>query len=89
MRKLRSHYSNFFHTLAGDTGWTTITDGRGTSTFTGSATYGFWFHWFMTGCHHQMGDTWMLDKAVTLEEVLHCFVVLEEEWQVGAGDMGK
>jgi hypothetical protein len=27
MRKLRSHYSNYFHTLPGGTGWTTIADG--------------------------------------------------------------
>ena len=32
-RKLWSHYMNYFHTLPGGTGWTTIADGRGTSTF--------------------------------------------------------
>lgn len=89
MRKLRSHYSNFFHTLPGGTGWTTIADGRGTSTFTGSVTYSFWFRRFMTGCHRRMGDTWMPDKVVTLEEVLHCFIVLAEEWDRYDGDSGK
>jgi hypothetical protein len=35
-----------------------------------------------------MGDTWMPDKVVTLEEVLHCFIVLEEEWEARKGDLG-
>ena len=69
MRKLRSHYSNFHHTLPGGTGWTTIADGKGTATFTGSPTYSFWFRRFMTGCHRRMGDTWIPDRAITLEEV--------------------
>jgi hypothetical protein len=52
MRKLRAHYSNYFHTRpTRGTGWTTIADGRGPSTFTGSMTYSFWFHQFMMGCH--------------------------------------
>jgi hypothetical protein len=29
MRKLRSHYSNFYHTLPDGTGFTTVADGRG------------------------------------------------------------
>lgn len=43
MQKLQSHYSNFHHTLPEGTGWTTIADGRGTTTFTGSPTYSYWF----------------------------------------------
>ena len=57
-----------------------IADGRGTSTFTGSATYSFWFRRFMTGCHRQMGDVWMPDRATMLEEVLHAYMLLEEDW---------
>jgi hypothetical protein len=81
MRKLRSHYSNFYHTLPMGTGWTMITGGRGTSTFTGSPTYSFWFRCFMTGCHRRMGDKWITDRATTLEEVLHCYILLEEDWE--------
>jgi hypothetical protein len=39
MQKLRAHYSNFHHTLPGGTGLSTIVEGRGSSTFTGSPTY--------------------------------------------------
>lgn len=31
----------------------------------------------------------MPDRAVTLEEVLHCFIVLEEDWEQYKGDLGK
>jgi hypothetical protein len=89
MRKLRSHYSNFYHTLPGGTGLTTIADGRGTSTFTASPTYSFWFRRYMTGCHRRMGDTWIPDRATTMEEVLHCYMVLEEDWTRYAHDPAK
>ena len=89
MRKLRSHYSNFYHTLPGGTGLTTIADGRGTSTFTASPTYSFWFRRYMTGCHRRMGDTWIPDRAMTMEEVLHCYMVLEEDWTRYAHDPAK
>ena len=81
MRKLRSHYSNFHHTLPGGTGWMMVSDGRGIATFTGSPTYSFWFRCFMTGCHWRMGDTWIPDRAIGLGEVLHSFILLEEDWE--------
>ena len=59
----------------------TVSDGKGIATFTGSPTYSFWFHCFMTGCHQQMGDTWIPDRAITLDEVLHAFILLEEDWE--------
>jgi len=86
MRKLRSHYSNFYHTLPDGTGLTTIADGRGSSTFTGSPTYSYWFRRFMSGCHRRMGDTWMPDRATTLDEVLHSYILLEEDWGRFVGD---
>jgi hypothetical protein len=88
MRKLRSHYSNFYHTLPDGTGFTTVADGRGTSTFTGSPTYSYWFRRFMTGCHRRMGDTWIPDRAITLEEILLCYILLEEDWSKAVGDSG-
>lgn len=80
MRKLRSHYSNYYHTLPNGTGLTTIADGRGTATFTGSPTYCYWFRRFMTGCHRRMGDTWLPDRATTIDEILHAYIILEEDW---------
>jgi hypothetical protein len=86
MRKLRSHYSNFHHTLPDGTGLSTIVEGRGSSTFTGSPTYSYWFRRFMTGCHRRMGDTWIPDRAITLEEILHSYTLLEEDWKKFSGD---
>lgn len=88
MRRLRAHYSNFYHTLPHGTGMTTIADGRGTATFTTSPTYGYWFRRFMAGCHRRMGDTWMPDKAITIDEVHHCYILLEEDWTRHKEDPG-
>ena len=86
MRKLRTHYSNYHHTLPDGTGWTTIADGRGTSTFTTSTTYGFWYRRFMTGCHRRMGDTWLPDRATTIDELQGGYELLEEDWKKFEGD---
>jgi hypothetical protein len=86
MRKLRGHYSNFHHTLPNGTGLSTIADRRGSSTFNGSSTYGYWFRHFMMGCHWRMGDIWIPDRAITLEEILHSYLLLEEDWLKFAGD---
>jgi hypothetical protein len=55
-QKLWSHYSNFHHTLPDGTGLSTIAgDGRGSSTFTGSPTYGYCFRRFISG-NYTRGD---------------------------------
>jgi hypothetical protein len=33
-----------------------------------------------------MGDTWIPDRATALEEILHCYIILEEDWAMFAGD---
>jgi hypothetical protein len=33
-----------------------------------------------------MGDTWILDRATTLEDILHCYIILEKDWAKFAGD---
>jgi hypothetical protein len=33
-----------------------------------------------------MGDTWIPDRAITLEEILHCYILLEEDWSKFAED---
>ncbi|KAL7572644.1 hypothetical protein ACA910_010393 [Epithemia clementina (nom. ined.)] len=35
----------------------------------------------MSGCHCQMGDVWVPDKAVTVEEILAALFILHEEYQ--------
>jgi hypothetical protein len=33
-----------------------------------------------------MGDTWIPDRAITLEEILHSYTLLEEDWKKISGD---
>ena len=81
-RKVRSVLSNFIHTIPGGTGMSTMGMGDRTSfTFTTSPTNSHWFKRFMAGCHRRMGDVWIPDRAVTLDEV-HCGLrILEKEWE--------
>jgi hypothetical protein len=81
MWKLQAHYSYFYHILPHGTGWTTIADARGTTTFTGSLMYSYWFRRLMMVCHRHMGDTWLPDRATTIDEILHGYVILEEDWE--------
>jgi hypothetical protein len=33
-----------------------------------------------------MGDTWIPDRAITLEEILHSYTLLEKDWKKFSGD---
>jgi hypothetical protein len=66
-----------------------IANGSGTSTFMASPTYSFWFRHYMTGCHRRMGDTWIPDQVMTMEEVLHYYMILEEDWVCYVDDPTK
>ena len=81
-RKVRSVVSNFAHTLPGYTGLSTMGGSdRSSMMFTASPTNSLWFKRFMAGCHRRMGDVWIPDRAVTLDEV-HCGLeILEGEWK--------
>ncbi|KAL7579609.1 hypothetical protein ACA910_007974 [Epithemia clementina (nom. ined.)] len=39
-----------------------------------------WFRHFLTGCHCRMGDVWIPDRAMQLDEVLGCLDILELEY---------
>jgi hypothetical protein len=57
MRGLRSHYSNFIHTVPKGSGYASIGEGsRGEMFFSNSPTNSYWFRRFMQGCHRRMGD---------------------------------
>jgi hypothetical protein len=34
-----------------------------------------------------MGDVWMPDRAMTIDELLHCLVILDEDWDTYAKDL--
>ena len=89
-RKVRSAVSNFFHTIPGGTGLATVGQGeRGGLFFSASSTNSHWFRRFMTGCHRRMGDVWIPDQAVTVDEVKAALSILEEEWIGGATGQRK
>ena len=81
-RKVRSTISNFMHTLPGGTGWSTMGSGdRSSLVFTASPTNSYWYKRFLSGCHRRMGDVWIPDRAVTLEEIHVGLDILEKEWK--------
>jgi len=86
IRKMRSHFSNFCHTTPQGTGMATISDSRGMTFFLQSPSNSYWFRWFMQGMHRRMGDVWIPDRALTLDEVLHMMLILEEDWANMAND---
>jgi hypothetical protein len=87
MRGLRSHYSNFIHTVPGGAGYASIgDDSRSGTFFSNSPTNSYWFRRFMQGCHRRIGDVWMPDRSLTVDELLHCLVLLEEDWAAFEND---
>jgi hypothetical protein len=56
IRKVRSHFSNFVHTIPGGIGDMLITSDNVVSGISHSATNTPWFKRFMKGCHSRMGD---------------------------------
>jgi hypothetical protein len=89
MRGLRSHFSNFIHTVPNGVLLSMVSeDSRGRAFFSNSPTNGYWFGRFMQGCHRRMGDVWIPDRALTISELLHCLIILDEDWVTFEGDSG-
>eukprot|EP00978_Attheya_sp_CCMP212_P027153 scaffold90608_cov31-Attheya_sp.AAC.1 len=40
----------------------------------------------MQGSRRRMGDVWMPDRAITIDELLKALELLEEDWQEFEGD---
>jgi hypothetical protein len=80
MRKMRSHFSNFYHTTPG--GYTgTVMGGYGSMAVASSSpTNGLFWRKFMLGCHKRMGDQWFPDRAITIEELLASLSLLKDDW---------
>ncbi|KAL7569757.1 hypothetical protein ACA910_005701 [Epithemia clementina (nom. ined.)] len=80
-RKMWAAVSNFIHTTPHGVGASTIRYGeRGSQFFSGSPTNSQGFKRFMSGCPQQMGNVWVPNKAVTLEEILPARDILDEEY---------
>ena len=84
-RKVRSTIGNFMHTLPGGTGLSTMGSGdRSALMFTASPTNYYWYKRFLSGCHRRMGDVWIPDRAMALEEIHEGLAILEQEWKSAA-----
>eukprot|EP00978_Attheya_sp_CCMP212_P016777 scaffold44249_cov48-Attheya_sp.AAC.1 len=81
MRHLRSHFSNFYHTTPTGVGLSTAGADGSNMFFTNSPTNSYWFKRFMQGAHRRMGDVWIPDRALTIDKLLKCLELLEEDWQ--------
>jgi hypothetical protein len=62
---------SFVHTIPDGVGALTASS-EGASSFVShtSETNGYWFKRFMHGCHKRMGDVWIPDQPLTMEELL-------------------
>jgi hypothetical protein len=81
MRKTRLHFSNYLHTTPHVLGAAVLGgEKKKTQRFTTSATYGFWFGRWDAGCHTRMGDVWIPDRALTIDDLLKLQELWEEDW---------
>jgi hypothetical protein len=83
IRKVRSHFSNFVHTVPGGVGDMFITSDNMVNGITRSSTNTPWFKRFMKGCHTTswMGDVWCPDRPLMMREALLCQSTLEADWK--------
>jgi hypothetical protein len=74
MRKLRSHIVNFMHTCSGGIGARFTGEEGAAGAVSNSPTNTEWF-W-------RMGDVWMPDRPVTIQELSRCLELLEDDWDM-------
>jgi hypothetical protein len=80
MRKLRSHIANFVHTCPWGIGARFMGEEGAAGAVSNLPTNTEWFRRFMKGCHRRMGDVWIPDRPVTIQELSRCLELLEDDW---------
>jgi hypothetical protein len=80
IRKLRSHFSNFHHTRNGGVGLNIAGEDGAPRFITNSPTNSFWYRRFQLGCHKRMGDVWIPDRALTIDELQASLKILDKDW---------
>jgi hypothetical protein len=80
-RKIRSYFSNFYHTTPSGVQDVALHRALGRTTMSSSPTNGLWFRRFMEDCHRRMGDIWHPDKQLTIEALLASLLLLEDDWK--------
>jgi hypothetical protein len=85
-RKIRSAFSNVYHSSAELSSVVVMAHKLNKTYQTGCPTYGYWFEKFMLGMHRRMGDVVNSDYAVSKEIVVALLRDLEDDWSSAATD---
>lgn len=80
MRKMRGFFSNMTHATHGGLGAVFMAEDRSAGVVTNAVTNGPWFKRFVRGCHRRMGDVWLPDRPLTIDELTRALELLEEDW---------
>jgi hypothetical protein len=90
LRKIRSVFSNYYHTTVSALQLLALRREKGTRQgFLDSPTYSEWFERFKTGCHKRMGDDIRPDRALSIEVLLEYQAYYEKAWEAATTDQGK
>ena len=84
VRKMQSCVSNYVHASVGGMGDSFVGDEGNTAAISRAASNSTWFRRFMKGMHKRMGDVWIPDRAITIDEVKAGFEILESDWRAAA-----
>jgi hypothetical protein len=79
-RKIRSAYSNVYHSSQELSRVTVMAHKLSKTYITECPTYGYWFEKFILGCHKRMGDVVCLDFALSKPLFLELVDDLEDDW---------
>jgi hypothetical protein len=85
MRKMRSTFSNAYHSSAeGYCAATVMVKDSRSFLLSECPTYGPWFEAFVRGCHKRMRDIIYPDRVVFFETMHHLLKLAEDDWEHAA-----
>jgi hypothetical protein len=90
VRKLRTFYTNFYGATPQGALEANRARSAGNEPLRGTPTNSPFFKRFLQGAHKRMGDLWIPDRALTIEQLLAAQDILEDEWSnLSPRDEGK
>jgi hypothetical protein len=87
VRKVRSFFLNYAQACVGGMGAPFTSDDGSGGRVSNSPTNNLWFQRFTQGCHRRMGNLWLPNRAVSRHELIACFEILEERWELFEKDL--
>ena len=79
---MRRFCSNLAHASLHGTGHNFVSNKSMSAQVFHLATNYIWFQRFMQGMHQQMGNVWLLNRALSQYELTDCFQILDSKWDV-------